>query len=113
LIEATVESSPESRQDLPKVLYAKSDSVKVTKEKDPTSEVVQVLNRGEAVKVVEKSGSRYQVKLTKGETGWVPKLRLTERKPSKKPKGLADLAKLKDKESPTVIESRSGGSIRE
>ena len=107
-----MESSSELKQDLPNVLYSKSDTVKVTKEKDPTSEVVQVLNRGEAVKVVEKSGSRYRVKLTKGKTGWVSKLKLSERQPSEEPKGLADLAKLKDKESPTVIESRSGGSIR-
>ena len=107
-----MESSSELKQDLPNVLYSKSDTVKVTKEKDPPSEVVQVLNRGEAVKVVEKSGSRYRVKLTKGKTGWVSKLRLSDRQPSEEPKGLADLAKLKDKESPTVIESRSGGSIR-
>jgi len=104
--------SSEIKKDLPKVLYTKTDTVKVTKEKDPTSEAVQVLNRGEAVQVVEKSGSRYRVKLTKGKTGWVSNLRLTEQQPSEKPKGLADLAKLKDKESPTVIESRSGGSIR-
>jgi len=107
-----VKSSLDSKQGLPKVLYAKPDSVKVTKEKDPTSEVVQVLNRGEAVTVIEKIGSRYRVKLAKGRTGWVSKLRLSERQSSEKLKGLSDLAKLKDNESPTVIESRSVGSIR-
>ena len=107
-----MDSSPESKQDLPSVLYSKSDTVKVTKEKDPTSEVVQVLNRGEAATVIEKIGSRYRVKLAKGKTGWVSKLRLSDRQPSEKPQGLSDLAKCKDKESPTVIESRSGGSIR-
>lgn len=107
-----MESSPGSKQDLPKILYSKSDTVKVTKEKDPTSEVMQVLNRGETVTVIESIGSRYRVKLANGKTGWVSKLRLSDRQPSEKPKGLSDLAKLKDKESPTVIESRSGGSIR-
>ena len=64
-----MKSSLDSKQDLPKVLYAKSDSVKVTKEKDPTSEVVKILNRGETVKVLEKSGSRYRVKFATGKKG--------------------------------------------
>ena len=107
-----MESSPESKQELPKFLCSKSDTVKVTKEKDPTSEVLQGLNRGGTVTVIEKIGSRYRVKLAKGKTGWVSKLRLSDRQPSEQLKGLPDLAKLKDKESPTVTESRSGGSIR-
>ena len=107
-----MESSPESKPDLPNVLYAKSNSLNLTKEKDPTSEVVQVINRGEAVTIIEKSGSRYRVKPAKGKIGWVSKLRLSDRQPSAEPKGLDDLAKLKAKKPPKVIESRSGGSIR-
>ncbi len=107
-----MELSPDSKKILPKILYAKIDSVKVTKEKDPTSEVVQRLNRGDQVHVVDQSGSRYRVKLTKGQTGWVSKFRLSDQQPSDEPQGLADLAKLKGQPSPTVKESRSGGSIR-
>lgn len=107
-----VKPSPEIKKDLPSILYAKTNSIEVTKEKDPTSDVVQTLNRADVVRVIERSGSRYQVKLPKGKTGWVSKLRLSEQKPSAKPKGLADLAKIKTKHPPTVKESKSGGSIR-
>ena len=41
----------------------------ITKEKDPTSEVVQVLSRGEAMKAVDESGSRFRVELSNGNTG--------------------------------------------
>ena len=106
------EFSPISRKNLPKYLYAKTDSVKATKDKDPTSAVVQRLKRGDRVHVLDQSGSRYLVKWTTGQTGWVSKIRLSGQQPPDELKGLTDMAKLNGQTSPTVKESMSGGSIR-
>ena len=58
-----------TKPDLPKILYSKTDAVKVTKEPDPTSKVVEELKRGQRVKILEMRGRRYRVKVTNEKNG--------------------------------------------
>ena len=97
---------------LPETWYAKTGLVKVTQEKSPISEMVGTLNYRDHVKVLEKSGSRYRIRLAMGKTGWVFKGKLSEQRPAKKQKSNMNLSKLRSKNTIAPKESRSIGSIR-
>ena len=51
------------------IWFTKTDSVKVTNEKSPASELARTLYCGETLKVTEKSGSRFQIELDDGKSG--------------------------------------------
>ena len=92
--------------------FTNTDSVKVTHEKPPTSELVQTLNRGEALKVTEKSGSRFKVELDDWKIGWTSKAKLTQHNPSNQSKTSESLTTLTEQSYIAVEEVRTGGSIR-
>lgn len=97
---------------LAETMYAKKDRVKVTTQKSPTSKVVATLNTGDAVEVVQKSGRQYQVKLSTGQTGWVFKFKLSDKKPAGRTRGGSGLSGLTGKSTIAAREARAGGSIR-
>jgi|GEM_PF-265021 len=90
--------------------YAKQDGVKVTAEKSSTSALVETLNLGDAVTVLNEEGRVAKVKTTKGKNGWVFKFRLSEEKPSSG--GGSGLSGLVGRNTIAARESRAGGSIR-
>lgn len=90
--------------------YAKQDGVKVTAEKSSTSALIETLNLGDAVTVVNGEGRVVKVKTTKGKSGWVFKFRLSEEKPSSG--GGLGLSGLMGRNTIAARESRAGGSIR-
>jgi len=90
--------------------YAKQDGVKVTAEKSSTSAVVETLNLGDAVTVVNEEGRVVKVKTTRGKNGWVFKFRLSEEKASSD--GGLGLSGLTGRNTIAARESRAGGSIR-
>lgn len=91
--------------------YAKQDGVKVTAEKSSTSALIETLNLGDAVTVVNDEGRVVKVKTTKGKNGWVFKFRLSEEKPSSSGGG-PGLSGLVGRNTIAARESRAGGSIR-
>ena len=91
-------------------LYAKQDGVKVTAEKSANSTLVETLNLGDAVTVLNEEGRVAQVKTTKGKNGWVFKFRLTEDKPASG--GGSGLSSLVGRNTIAARESQAGGSIR-
>jgi len=93
-------------------LYAKKPDVKVTADKSPRSKVIATLSMGDAVKVVEKDGRAYRVKLSSGKTGWVFKFKLSADKPSGGGSGRSLFAGLSGGSGISAREARSGGSIR-
>jgi uncharacterized protein YgiM (DUF1202 family) len=92
-------------------MYAKSNGVKVTSEKSPTSAMVGTLETGDQVEILKKDGRQYQVKLPNGKSGWVFKFKLSDAKPAGKSGG-SSLSGLTGKTTIAARESRSGGSIR-
>ncbi|NKB81963.1 MAG: hypothetical protein GKS05_08765 [Nitrospirales bacterium] len=105
-------TNPSQPQLPPETWYTAVDSVNVTKEKSPVSEVMKTLKRGESVKVLEKGRSHYQVKVDKENIGWVAKSKLLQEKPSDRAEASSRLAQVKGTSSILPKESRTGGSIR-
>ena len=94
------------------IWFTKTDSVKVTNEKPPTSKLVRTLNRGKTLKVIVKSGSRFQIELDDGKIGWASKSKLTQHNLSNQSKSFESLNTLTEQSNIIVEESRTGGSIR-
>ncbi len=90
--------------------YAKQDGVKVTADKSPTSALIETINLGDAVTVVNEEGRVVKVKTTRGKSGWVFKFRLSEEKASSD--GGLGLSGLTGRNTIAARESRAGGSIR-
>ena len=105
-------ATPSKPQNPPEIWYATIDSVKVTKEKSPVSEVIKTLKRGEQMKVLEKGRRHYQVKVGKEKVGWVAKSKLSQSKPTDRAEASSRLGQVKEKSTILPKESRSGGSIR-
>ena len=105
-------ATPSKPQNPPEIWYATIESVKVTKEKSPVSEVLKTLKRSEQVNVLEKGRSHYRVQVGKDKVGWVAKSKLSQDKPTDRAEASSRLGHVKEKSPILPKESRSGGSIR-
>jgi hypothetical protein len=94
-------------------MYVKSSETKAMKEESAQSDVVQVLDEGTAVEVVQKSSKFFKVALPGGKTGWIFKFKLGSDAPAGgSGGGDGMLDSLGGKQKIAARESGSGSSIR-
>lgn len=93
-------------------VYIKKHKTKIMEAPSPKSKIIAVVSAGISLKIIDKKGKFFNVKLPGGKKGWVFKFKVTQKKPPKEKKGDDLFALLSDGRKISADEASTGGSIR-